>query len=180
MGSEMCIRDSPLERILPVVHPQSVVHSMVEFVDGSTLAQASPPDMRLPIALGMGWPHRVPGATAPCDWSQATSWTFEPLDEEAFPAVRLAKQASAASPTHMAVFNAANEEAVEAFHAGRIGFLQIVDTVAAVVEEYRPEQVLAGVLDAAGELTVPAVLAAEDWARSAARDRWSAGTGAAR
>ena len=128
--------DIPLERIEAVVHPQSVVHSMVEFIDGSTIAQASPPDMRLPIALGMGWPERVPGATAPCDWTAAAAWTFEPLDEDAFPAIRLAKAASAASPTHMAVYNAANEEAVEAFHAGRIGFLDIVDTVAAVVEEY--------------------------------------------
>ena len=167
--------DIPLERITPVVHPQSVVHSMVEFVDGSTLAQASPPDMRLPIALGIGWPHRVPGATAPCDWTQAATWTFEPLDEEAFPAVRLAKAASAASDTHMAVFNAANEEAVEAFHDGRIGFLQIVDTVAAVVEDYEPAHVLAEVMDRSGELTVEAVLAAEDWARQAARARWTGG-----
>ena len=167
--------DIPLERILPVVHPQSVVHSMVEFVDGSTLAQASPPDMRLPIALGLGWPHRVPGATAPCDWTQAATWTFEPLDEQAFPAVGLAKAASAASDTHMAVFNAANEEAVEAFHDGRIGFLQIVDTVQAVVEQYEPGRVLAEVMDAAGGLTVEAVLAAEDWARQSARARWGGG-----
>ncbi|GER22550.1 1-deoxy-D-xylulose 5-phosphate reductoisomerase [Zafaria cholistanensis] len=155
----------PLERIEAVVHPQSVVHSMVEFIDGSTIAQASPPDMRLPIALGMGWPARVPGATAPCDWSAAAAWTFEPLDEEAFPAIRLAKQASAASPTHMAVYNAANEEAVEAFHAGRIGFLDIVDSVAAVVEEYDAGAV------AGTELTVGAVLAAEDWARNRAHER---------
>jgi 1-deoxy-D-xylulose-5-phosphate reductoisomerase len=155
----------PLERIEAVVHPQSVVHSMVEFIDGSTIAQASPPDMRLPIALGMGWPARVPGATAPCDWSAAAAWTFEPLDEDAFPAIRLAKAASAASPTHMAVYNAANEEAVEAFHAGRIGFLDIVDSVAAVVEEYD-----AGAL-VGTELTVGAVLAAEDWARNRAHER---------
>ncbi|GAA3694464.1 1-deoxy-D-xylulose-5-phosphate reductoisomerase [Arthrobacter ginkgonis] len=157
--------DIPLERIEAVVHPQSVVHSMVEFIDGSTIAQASPPDMRLPIALGMGWPARVPGATAPCDWSAAAAWTFEPLDEDAFPAIRLAKAASAASPTHMAVYNAANEEAVEAFHAGRIGFLEIVDSVAAVVEEYD-----AGAL-VGTELTVGAVLAAEDWARNRAHER---------
>ena len=157
--------DIPLERIEAVVHPQSVVHSMVEFIDGSTIAQASPPDMRLPIALGMGWPARVPGATAACDWSAAAAWTFEPLDEDAFPAIRLAKAASAASPTHMAVYNAANEEAVEAFHAGRIGFLDIVDSVAAVVEEYD-----AGAL-VGTELTVSAVLAAEDWARNRAHER---------
>ena len=81
------------ERIDVVVHPQSIVHSMVEFVDGSTLAQASPPDMRLPIALALGWPERVPGAGAPLDWTRASSWTFEPLDDEAFPAVALAREA---------------------------------------------------------------------------------------
>ncbi|QCU78534.1 1-deoxy-D-xylulose-5-phosphate reductoisomerase [Citricoccus sp. SGAir0253] len=162
--------DVPLERIDVVVHPQSVVHSMVEFADGSTIAQASPPDMRLPIALGLGWPHRVPGAAPACDWTRAATWTFEPLDEEAFPAVALAKQAAAASPTHMAVFNAANEEAVEAFHAGAIGFPGIVDTVRAVVGDYDPDRVLGG-----RELSVAALGAAEDWARSAARSRWTGG-----
>ncbi|MGJ9401761.1 1-deoxy-D-xylulose-5-phosphate reductoisomerase [Arthrobacter sp. KK5.5] len=157
--------DVPLERIEAVVHPQSVVHSMVEFVDGSTIAQASPPDMRLPIALGMAWPARVPGASTPCDWSAAASWTFEPLDEEAFPAILLAKAAAAASGTHMAVFNAANEEAVAAFHAGRIGFLDIVDSVAAVVSEYD-----AGAA-AGADPTLEAVLAAEDWARKSAHER---------
>ena len=153
--------DVPLERIDVVVHPQSVVHSMVQFTDGSTIAQASPPDMRLPIALGMGWPDRVPGAAAPCDWSKATSWTFEPLDEDVFPAVRLAKEASAASGTGMAVYNAANEEAVHAFHEGRIGFPAIVETIAAVLEQHAPS----------GELTVESVLAAERWARKTARER---------
>ena len=86
----------PLDRIDVVVHPQSIVHSMVEFFDGSTLAQASPPDMRLPIALGLAWPHRVIDAAPAIDWSTATSWTFEPLDEEAFPAVALARRAAAA------------------------------------------------------------------------------------
>lgn len=160
--------DVPLERIDVVVHPQSVVHSMVEFVDGSTLAQASPPDMRLPIALGMGWPHRVPGAAGGCDWTQAATWTFEPLDEEAFPAVAAAKAAAAFSPTHMAVFNAANEEAVDAFHDGRISFPAIVDTVRAVVDSYDPDAV-PGV---GRELSVDAVLAAEAWARQAAHGRW--------
>ena len=110
--------DIPLDRIDVVVHPQSVVHSMVQFIDGSTIAQASPPDMRLPIALGLGWPDRVPGSARPCDWTQATSWTFEPLDTEAFPAVGLAKDAAKQGSTYPAVFNAANEEAVMAFHAG--------------------------------------------------------------
>ena len=166
--------DVPLERIDVVVHPQSVVHSMVEFTDGSTLAQASPPDMRLPIALGLAWPARVPGAAAGCDWTRAATWTFEPLDEDAFPAVRAAKEAAAASPTHMAVFNATNEEAVDAFHDGRIRFDAIVNTVRAVVGEYEPARVLgaAGHGHAAQDLTVEAVLAAEDWARTAARARW--------
>ena len=153
--------DIPLDRIDVVVHPQSIVHSMVQFVDGSTIAQASPPDMRLPIALGMGWPHRVPGAARPCDWTQATQWTFEPLDEEAFPAVALAKRAAAAGGTGMAVYNAANEEAVDAFHDGLISFTDIVDTIAAVLEE-APES---------GPLTLETLLAAEQWARAAARKR---------
>lgn len=147
-----------LDRIDVVVHPQSVVHSMVQFTDGSTMAQASPPDMRLPIALGLGWPHRVPGAATPCDWSRATQWTFEPLDEAAFPAVRLIKEAAAREATAPAVYNAANEQAVLAFHAGRIGFLDIVDTVARVVEEHQ----------VADDLTVKAVLEAERWARTRA------------
>ena len=153
--------DIPLERIDVVVHPQSIVHSMVQFVDGSTIAQASPPDMRLPIALGMGWPHRVPGAARPCDWTKAAEWTFEPLDEEAFPAVALAKAAAARGGTAMAVYNAANEEAVDAFHDGLIGFTDIVDTIAAVLEE-APES---------GPLTLESLLAAEQWARAAARKR---------
>ena len=166
--------DVPLDRIDVVVHPQSVVHSMVEFVDGSTLAQASPPDMRLPIALGLCWPRRAPGAAPACDWTRAATWTFEPLDEEAFPAVRAAKEAAAASSTHMAVFNAANEEAVDAFHAGALPFDGIVDTVRAVVADYAPEDVLAaaGHDPAPAALTVDAVLAAEAWARRAARARW--------
>ncbi|GAB3538641.1 1-deoxy-D-xylulose-5-phosphate reductoisomerase [Arthrobacter tecti] len=153
--------DVPLERIDVVVHPQSVIHSMVEFIDGSTLAQASPPDMRLPIALGLGWPKRVRGAARPCDWSAAASWTFEPLDHEAFPAVELAKQAAGRGGTHMAVYNAANEEAVAAFHTGRIRFTAIVDTVSAVLAEHTSDQLL----------TLQSVLDAEDWARRSARIR---------
>ncbi|WP_426595244.1 1-deoxy-D-xylulose-5-phosphate reductoisomerase [Cellulomonas sp. McL0617] len=148
--------DVPVEDITVVVHPQSVVHSMVEFVDGSTLAQASPPDMRLPIALGLGWPDRVPDAAPGCDWTRATGWTFEPLDEEVFGAVALARTAVAASPTHPAVYNAANEECVEAFLRGRIGFLDIVATVERVLHEHQ----------GAGDLTLDAVLDAEVWARA--------------
>ncbi|MFI2752749.1 1-deoxy-D-xylulose-5-phosphate reductoisomerase [Cellulomonas sp. P22] len=148
----------PVEDITVVVHPQSVVHSMVEFADGSTLAQASPPDMRLPIALGLAWPERVAGAVPPCDWSSATSWTFEPLDEEAFGAVRLAREAVAASATHPAVLNAANEECVAEFLAGRLGFLDIVDTVARVLDEH--------VGTSGDDLMLDDVLGAEEWARA--------------
>ena len=124
------------DRIDVVVHPQSVVHSMVEFVDGATLAQASPPDMRLPIALALGWPDRVPGAAAGLDWSTAHTWTFEPVDNEAFPAIELARTAGRAGGCAPAVYNAANETLVAAFHSGRCGFLAIVDTVAAVLTRW--------------------------------------------
>jgi 1-deoxy-D-xylulose-5-phosphate reductoisomerase len=153
--------DVPLDRIDVVVHPQSVVHSMVQFVDGSIIAQASPPDMRLPIALGLGWPDRVPKAAAACDWTRAATWTFEPLDVAAFPAVDLAKDAARQGSTFPAVFNAANEEAVTAFHAGRIRFTDIVDTVAAVLSEH----------SGSSGLTVESVLDAENWARARANER---------
>ena len=150
----------PYERIDVVVHPQSVVHSMVTFRDGSTLAQASPPDMRLPIALALGWPDRVPAAALPCTFDTPTSWTFEPLDDQAFPGVALARAAGAAGGCVPAVFNAANEEAVAAFVAGRIGFTDIADLV---------EQVLAAAHGCnADPATVDDVLAAEEWARARA------------
>lgn len=125
--------DVPLEDIVPVVHPQQIIHSLVEFRDGSTLAQAGPPRMLVPIALGLSWPHRLAAVDEPVDWTRPMSWDFEPLDDAAFPAVRLAKQAAAASPTHMAVYNAANEQAVEAFHAGRLSFPGILATVQEVL-----------------------------------------------
>ena len=123
------------DRIVVVVHPQSMIHSMVEFHDGSTLAQASPPDMRLPIGLALGWPDRLPEAARPVDWSTAQTWEFAPLDESAFPAVGLARSAGQTAGSAPAVFNAANEEAVAAFLGGRLPFLGIVDTVARVVDE---------------------------------------------
>jgi 1-deoxy-D-xylulose-5-phosphate reductoisomerase len=153
--------DIPFEQIEVVVHPQSVVHSMVEFTDGSTLAQASPPDMRMPIALGLGWPDRVPDAAPGCDWTKAATWEFFPLDTEAFPSVGLARQVGALGGTAPAVFNAANEECVDAFLAGRLPFTGIVDTVAKVVEEHgRPTL--------GTPLTLADVLAAESWARATA------------
>ena len=115
------------------VHPQSIVHSMVTFTDGCTIAQCSPPSMKLPISLALDWPHRVPGAQPALDFSAAHDWRFEPLDDEAFPAVRLAREVAAAGGTHAAVYNAANEEAAAAFLAGRIHFPEIVDVVSHVV-----------------------------------------------
>jgi 1-deoxy-D-xylulose-5-phosphate reductoisomerase len=151
----------PYDRIDVVVHPQSYVHSMVEFVDGSTLAQASPPDMRLPIALALGWPHRVAGAAAAVDWTTARTWEFEPLDEKAFPAVGLAKHAGTTGGLLPAMFNAANEEAVAAFRAGHLPFTAIVDTV---------EKVLGEASGTSEPTTVGDVLDAEFWARRRARE----------
>ncbi|MFI6513103.1 1-deoxy-D-xylulose-5-phosphate reductoisomerase [Streptosporangium sp. NPDC050855] len=152
--------DIGFDRIEVVVHPQSVIHSMVEFVDGSTIAQASPPDMRLPIALALGWPERVADAARPVDWTAAHTWTFEPLDDEAFPAVALARHVGRAGGTAPAVYNAANEVCVEAFLAGRLPFLGIVDTVASVVTEHTVTE--------AG--SVAEVLDADAWARIRARE----------
>ena len=148
------------EDILPVVHPQSVVHSMVEFRDGSTIAQASPPDMRLPIALGLSWPRRLADVVPANDWDKPAAWTFEPLDDETFPAIGLARAALAQSPLHPAVFNAANEECVEAFLRGRLSYLAIVDTVADVLEAF----------EAIDEPSYESVLEADRWARARARE----------
>jgi 1-deoxy-D-xylulose-5-phosphate reductoisomerase len=139
----------PYDRIDVVVHPQSVIHSMVEFVDGSTLAQASPPDMKLPIALGLGWPDRVPDAARPLDWTSAASWDFEPLDESVFGAVALCREAGTRGGTAPAALNAANEVCVQAFLDGRLEFARIVDTVARVVAEhgFRELPTLAEVLE---------------------------------
>jgi 1-deoxy-D-xylulose-5-phosphate reductoisomerase len=144
-----------------VVHPQSIVHSMVEFIDGSTLAQASPPDMHLPIALALAWPERVPAAAAALDHSTPATWTFEPVDHLTFPAVQLAREVGRRGGAAPAVYNAANEEAVAAFVDGRLPFLGIVDLVAEVVDEPNA---------AAAVETVDDVWAVEDWARSRARE----------
>ncbi|MDX1889237.1 1-deoxy-D-xylulose-5-phosphate reductoisomerase [Mycolicibacterium sp. 050158] len=148
------------DRIDVVVHPQSIVHSMVTFFDGSTIAQASPPDMRLPIALALGWPARVRGAARPCDFSTASTWDFEPLDDEVFPAVALAREAGSRGGCLTAVYNAANEEAAEAFLAGRIRFPAIVRIVGDVLR--------AADQWAAEPATVEDVLDAQDWARARA------------
>lgn len=153
----------PYDRIDVVVHPQSVVHSMVTFVDGSTLAQASPPDMRLPIALALAWPHRLPAVAPACGWDVPTAWTFEPLDHDAFPGVRLARRAGEAGGCLPAVLNAANEEAVSAFVAGGLSYLGITDVVEATLEASHGWS--------ADPATVADVLAAEEWARAHARER---------
>ncbi|MDP3891566.1 1-deoxy-D-xylulose-5-phosphate reductoisomerase [Nocardioides sp.] len=151
----------PFDRIDVVVHPTSVVHSMVEFHDGSTLLQASPPTMMIPIALGLGWPDRVPDAAPGVDWSRPETWEFLPLDDEAFPAVSLAREAGERGATAPAVYNAANEVCVEAFLDGRLPFVDIVPAVADVLRAH-------GVPSEAKELTVDDVLAADRWAREQA------------
>lgn len=151
------------DRIEVVVHPQSIVHSMVTFVDGSTIAQASPPDMKLPISLALGWPARVPGVAAPCDFSTASSWEFEPLDGGVFPAVELARYAGQTGGCMTAVYNAANEEAAEAFLRGRVGFPAIVKTIADVLH--------AADQWAVSPANVDEVLDAQRWARQKARRR---------
>jgi 1-deoxy-D-xylulose-5-phosphate reductoisomerase len=160
-----------LDRIDVVVHPQSIVHSMVQFVDGSTLAQCSPPNMKLPIALGLSWPDRLHGVAQACDWSTATSWTFEPLDHTAFPAVELARQAGLLGGTAPAVYNAANEVCVDAFHDGRIRFTEILDIVATVLREHVSSDADVGsTMVASDQLTLEMVLAADAWARARATD----------
>ncbi len=152
----------PYDRIEVVVHPQSVIHSMVTFVDGSTLAQASPPDMKLPIALALGWPHRLDRVAAACDFSRAASWTFEPVDREAFPALDIAVAAGRAGGTVPAAFNAANEEAVAAFRDGHLGFTGISDVLARILDEADHAR--------SNPRDVNDVWATEEWARSRARE----------
>lgn len=150
--------DIPFDRIDVTVHPQSVVHSMVEFIDGSVIAQCSPPDMKLPIALGMSWPERVANVSQPVDWTKSHTWIFEPLDESVFGAVRLAREVGSAGLTYPAVFNAANEQAVDAFHEGRLSFTGIVELIQEVVQLHSPQS----------QLTLESVLEAERWARETA------------
>lgn len=152
--------DVPPQDIDVAVHPQSVVHSMVELIDGATIAQASPPDMRLPIALGLTWPERadLSGLVTPNSWTAPTHWDFEPLDNQAFPAVDLARQVVAASATHPAVLNAANEQAVAAFLDGRLRWADIVAVDAAVVGEHSGQ----------ADPSLEDVLATEQWARARA------------
>jgi 1-deoxy-D-xylulose-5-phosphate reductoisomerase len=147
----------PFSRIEVTVHPQSVVHSLVEFHDGSTIAQASPPDMRVPIAWGLSWPDRIPGVMPGIDWTESHTWTFEPLDEVVFPAVAMAKAAGERGETFPAVFNAANEQAVHAFHRGDIPLPGIIEVISHALDHHQPQG-----------MSVEAVLEAERVARDVA------------
>ena len=125
----------PYSHIEAVIHPQSVVHSMVEYVDGSTIAQASPPNMKGPISFAINYPDRVQAATAPIDWKQSHNWTFAPIDNERFPAIDLARRCGTLGSGLPAIFNAANEVCVASFISGKIGFTSIVETVEEVVQK---------------------------------------------
>ena len=150
--------DIPADDIVPVVHPQSIVHSMVTWKDGATIAQASPPDMKLPIALGLTWPERLPDIERPVDFLRAQEWTFEPVDFETFPALTLARAAVSESATHPAVYNAANEVFVQAFLDERLPYLSIVDLLAQVLAEH------SGI----SQPSVEDILGVEEWARNRA------------
>jgi len=128
--------DLPYEDIEAVIHPQSVVHSLVEFIDGSTIAQASPPNMKGPIAYALSYPDRISKATAAIDWSKSHTWQFLPIDNEKYPAIELAKRCGQLGSGLPAVYNAANEVAVAAFLAGQIKFTAIIDIVEAVVQSF--------------------------------------------
>ncbi|GAA1901932.1 1-deoxy-D-xylulose 5-phosphate reductoisomerase [Williamsia serinedens] len=154
--------DVPYDRIDVTVHPQSIVHSMVTFVDGATIAKASPPSMKLPIALALGWPDRVPGSSTACDFSLAAQWTFEPVDAAVFPAIDVARAAGTRGGSLTCVFNAANEVAAQAFLDGAIGFPRIVGIVSDVLERADEWSREPG--------TVDDVLAADAWARRSAED----------
>ena len=128
--------DLPYENIEAVIHPQSVVHSLVEFIDGSTIAQASPPNMKGPIAYALSYPDRISKATAAIDWSKSHTWQFLPIDNEKYPAIELAKRCGQLGSGLPAVYNAANEVAVAAFLAGQIKFTAIIEIVEAVVQSF--------------------------------------------
>jgi len=149
------------DQIAVVIHPQSIVHSLVEFVDGSVIAQMSVPDMKLPIQYALTWPHRQPGSAEKIDWTQAMRLDFEPPDFDRFPALRLGLEAARAGGTSGAVLNAANETAVAAFLAGELSFRQIVPLAQSVVANH----------DFDPDPTLEQLLTADGWARQEA-SRW--------
>jgi 1-deoxy-D-xylulose-5-phosphate reductoisomerase len=147
------------DRIEVVVHPQSIVHSMVEMTDGSTIAQLSRPDMRLPIGYALAWPDRIGTAFGRIDWSACKPLEFEAPDHDAFPCLGLAYEAGRLGETAPAVLNAANEEAVAAFLGGRIAWVAIPDVLKAVLSRH----------DGARADGVDAVIEADRKGREAAR-----------
>lgn len=151
------------EQIDVVVHPQSIVHSMVEFTDGSTVAQLSPPDMRLPIQYALSYPERWSGTTACMDWTKASQLSFHPPDFDAFPALRLGMEVARQGGTSGAVLNAANEVAVERFLAGTLGFHEITQACEAVLQHHTFDS----------QPTLGDVLRLDGWAREETR-RWTA------
>lgn len=148
------------ENIVPVIHPQSIIHSGVTWIDGASILQASPPDMRLPIALGLAWPTRLDNTVTPLDFAVAQQWQFEPVDHETFPAIKLARQAVAASASHPAVYNAANEVFVDAFLQGHLPYLQIVDSLAQVLSEHTGVE----------NPDLEQIMAAQTWAKTKAQE----------
>lgn len=155
--------NTPYSQIEAVIHPQSVIHSMVEFNDGSTIAQASPPNMKGPISFAINYPDRVKAAAAPIDWTQSHTWTFSPIDNERFPAIELARRCGALGGGLPAIFNAANEVCVAAFISGKIPFTSIVETVEEVVQKL-------GAKSAGAPRDLADVSAIEDDARSVATE----------
>ncbi len=151
--------DIPFDRIEVVVHPQSIVHSMVEFRDGATIAQLSLPDMRLPIGLALGWPERPRRPVGRLDWSEVSTLEFLPVEREVFPLLDVAIGAGRRGGTAPAVLNAANEEAVAAFLAGRLRFPGIAEVVRQVLRDHQVPDVV----------DLDAVLEAEQWSRERAR-----------
>jgi 1-deoxy-D-xylulose-5-phosphate reductoisomerase len=147
-----------MERVDVVVHPQSIVHSMVEFIDGSVLAQLSHSDMCFPIQYAVTWPERVSNTLRPLDFAELARLDFEAPRHDVFPALSLARQAGSKGGTLPAVLNAANEIAVEAFIAGRIGFNKIAETVAATMNAHALTE----------HPNLEQILAADTWARAEA------------
>jgi 1-deoxy-D-xylulose-5-phosphate reductoisomerase len=151
--------DVPAEKLAVLVHPQSIVHSLVEFIDGSVIAQLSPPDMRLPIQYALTYPARTAGPARRLDFTQAMTLEFEPPDLGRFPAVALGYAAAARGGTAGAVLNAANEEAVGGFLAGRLRFIDIAETCGRLLDEHPFE----------AEPTLEAILRLDAWARQEVR-----------
>lgn len=145
----------PVNQIDVVIHPQAIVHSMVQFTDGSIIAQCYPPSMLLSINNAINWPKKIPGISQSCRWNKFTQWTFEPVNEKIFQSIKLARYAMQFGKTFPAVYNAANEQAVKAFSENRIPFLYITRTIEAVLSAHTSEDVF----------SVASIQRAEKWAK---------------